>query len=117
MGVTWYARRLVLTFSAESVRLSGLGTLSAKKQRRMTAKQDFDNQLKGLVAELQEHITTKDGQWTLKGFIDVYRNVYTISSDAKIVSKILEIHLFPKILEFARALGYREKAWLQGSIG
>lgn len=73
----------------------------------MTAKQDFDNQLKGLVAELQEHITTKDGQWTVKGFIDVYRNVYTISSDTKIVSKILEIHLFPKILEFARALGYR----------
>ena len=37
----------------------------------------------------------------------MYRNVYTISSDTKIVSKILEIHLFPKILEFARALGYR----------
>ena len=73
----------------------------------MTAKQYFKNQLKGFVEELQEHITTKDGQWTVKGFIDVYRNIYTISSDTKIVSKILEIHLFPKILEFARALGYR----------
>ena len=73
----------------------------------MTAKQYFNNQLKGFVEELQEHITTKDGQWTVKDFIDVYRNVYTISSDTKIVSKVLEIHLFPRILEFARALGYR----------
>lgn len=73
----------------------------------MTAKQYFNNQLKRFVEELQGHITTKDGQWTVKGFIDVYKNVCTISSDTKIVSKILEIHLFPKILEFAKALGYR----------
>jgi len=43
----------------------------------------------------------------LKGFIDVFQNVYTISSDTKIVSKILEIHLFPKIVEFAKRYGYR----------
>lgn len=47
------------------------------------------------------------GQWTVKGFIDIYKNIYTISSDTKIVSKILEIHLFPKILEFSRRHGYK----------
>ena len=73
----------------------------------MTTKQAFENQLKGFVEELQGQISTKDGQWTVKGFIDVYKNIYTISSDTKIVSKILEIHLFPKILEFARAHDYR----------
>ena len=41
-----------------------------------------------------------------KGLIDIYRNVYTISSDTKIVSKILEIHLFPQILKFAQDNGY-----------
>jgi hypothetical protein len=36
----------------------------------------------------------------------MYKNIYTISSDTKIVSKILEIHLFPKILEFAEKNAY-----------
>ena len=73
----------------------------------MTLKQDFESQLKKFVNELQGQISTKDGQWTVKGFVDVYKNVYTISSDTKIVSKILEIHLFPKIIEFARKYGYK----------
>lgn len=36
----------------------------------------------------------------------MYKNIYTISSDTKIVSKILEIHLFPQILKFAEQHGY-----------
>ncbi len=73
----------------------------------MITKQDFDSQLKDFVRGLQDHISTEDGQWTIKGFIDVYKNIYTISSDTKIVSKILEIHLFPKILEFAKEHDYK----------
>ena len=48
----------------------------------------------------------ENGQWSVKGFIDHLRNVYTISSDTKIVSKILEIHLFPKFLAFAEKHGF-----------
>ncbi len=44
---------------------------------------------------------SKDEQWTIRGFIDIFRNIYTISSDTKIVSKILELHLFPHFLSFA----------------
>lgn len=73
----------------------------------MTIKKEFEQQLKEFTAGLQNHVSTQDGQWTVKGFIDVFQNVYTISSDTKIVSKILEIHLFPKILEFAKRHGYR----------
>jgi hypothetical protein len=47
------------------------------------------------------------GQWTVKGFVDIFENIYTISSDTKIVSKILEIHLFPQILAFAQANEYK----------
>lgn len=70
-------------------------------------KVEFELQLKDFVEGLKVYVSTNDGQWTVKGFIDVFQNVYTISSDTKIVSKILEIHLFPKILEFAKRYGYK----------
>jgi len=73
----------------------------------MTEKENFTEKLEEFVTELKAHISTDDGQWTVKGFIDIYKNVYTISSDTKIVSKILEIHLFPKILHFAQTNGYK----------
>jgi hypothetical protein len=73
----------------------------------MTAKDEFSGQLACLANTLKQHVSTEDGQWTIKGFIDIFSNVYTISSDTKIVSKILEIHLFPQILAFAQAKGYK----------
>jgi hypothetical protein len=73
----------------------------------MTTKAEFSGKLIELVNELKGHISADDGQWTVKGFIDVFKNVYTISADTKIVSKILEIHLFPKILGFAQTNGYK----------
>ena len=73
----------------------------------MTEKQTFESQLTALVRSFQAHISTDDGQWTVKGFIDDFKNIYTISSDTKIVSKILEIHLFPKIIEFANKYEYK----------
>lgn len=69
-------------------------------------KDEFSKSLKRFVESLRAHISTEDGDWTIKGFIDVYRTVYTISSDTKVISKILEIHLFPKILQFAEENGY-----------
>lgn len=69
-------------------------------------KQEFQVILRDFVESLASHISTEDGQWTIKGFIDVYKNVYTISSDTKIISKILEIHLFPKLLDFAEQHNY-----------
>jgi hypothetical protein len=73
----------------------------------MSVKEDFAAKLFQLVNQLKGHVSTDDGQWTVKGFIDIFSNVYTISSDTKIVSKILEIHLFPKILAFAQSNGYK----------
>lgn len=70
-------------------------------------RQAFFDALSAFVTSLTTHVSTSDGQWTVKGFIDVCRNIYTISSDTKIISKILEIHLFPRILKFAERIGYR----------
>jgi hypothetical protein len=61
----------------------------------------FKNALDELVNKLEKYVSTESGDWTVKGFIDIYKNIYTISSDTKIISKILEIHIFPQILQFA----------------
>ncbi|MDE2999521.1 MAG: restriction endonuclease [Gemmatimonadota bacterium] len=72
----------------------------------VSEKRRFVEALRQFAATLPNMVTTLDGEWTVKGFIDVYKNIYTISSDTKIVSKILEIHLFPKILHLADRLEY-----------
>ena len=77
----------------------------------MRSKQEFEAALNELAANelaatLVNEVSADDGQWTIKGFVDTFRQVYTISSDTKVVSKILEIHLFPKILAFADQHGF-----------
>jgi hypothetical protein len=70
-------------------------------------KVEFEDKLKQFVKTLQEHVSLENGDWSVKGFIDYYQNIYTISADTKIVSKILEIHLFPHILKFANDNGFK----------
>lgn len=70
-------------------------------------KSDFKKELDRFTDKLEKYVSTDNGDWSVKGFIDVYKNIYTISSDTKIVSKILEIHIFPQILQFAEEIGYK----------
>ena len=74
--------------------------------KRLEYTSKFETDLNQFVEDLKKYVSTETGEWTIKGFIDVYKNIYTISSDTKIVSKILEIHLFPEILRFAETAGY-----------
>lgn len=73
---------------------------------RRKIKLEFKNQLSGFIEKLKDYIS-KDNQWVIKGFIDIDKNIFTISSDTKIVSKILEIHLLPKISNFADSNDYK----------
>ncbi len=75
-------------------------------QEKARYKSEFKVALAGLAKSLTSIVSGKDGQWNIKGFIDIYKNVYTISSDTKIISKILEIHIFPEIMKFAKEFGY-----------
>lgn len=71
---------------------------------------DDDIFLKALQQETQsftEAVATEQGDWIIKGFIDVYKRIYTISVDTKVVSKVLELLLFPKLVEFAGRNGYQ----------
>jgi hypothetical protein len=71
-----------------------------------TEKENFKKELNSFTEKIKAHISTDDNQWTIKGFIDVFKNIYTNSGDTKIVSKLIEIHLFPKILKFSDEIGY-----------
>lgn len=70
-------------------------------------KETFIKLLKKTVEGFDKVISTEDGNWVVKGFVDVYKNVYTISTDTKVISKIIELYLFPKILEFATQNGLK----------
>lgn len=77
-----------------------------KNKDKKEWKMEFEKSLKSFVKSIKKSIATNDGQWKIKGFIDLEKKVYTISADTKLISKILEIHLFPRILEFASNNSY-----------
>lgn len=77
------------------------------KKEKHNIKSEFHHQLNEFAKILAEYVSDKENKWTIKGFIDIFENIYTISSDTKIVSKVLEIHLFPKFLEFAEKHNYK----------
>lgn len=52
-------------------------------------------------------LISSSGEWNIRGFIDVFKNIYTISSDTKVISKILELHLFPHFLTFAKSIDFK----------
>lgn len=69
-------------------------------------KENFEKEFSAFTQHLNKEISDDIGNWTIKGFIDIYKNIYTISYDTKIVSKILETHLLPMILKFADNIGF-----------
>lgn len=81
--------------------MMGVDVLGFEKE-----KQDFLSNLKIFASCLGEHIAEND-EWTVKGFIDIFKNIHTISPDTKIISKVLELHLFPHFLSFAENIGYK----------
>jgi hypothetical protein len=73
----------------------------------MTWADDFRAELWSYCEEFRRTLATNAGDWVVKGFIDIYRNIYTISVDTKVVSKIIELMLFPIISRFASEHGYK----------
>lgn len=65
-------------------------------------KDDFLIALQSKIGAFANAVSTDEGQWIVKGFIDIHRKIYTISIDTKIVSKVLELLLFPMLVEFGR---------------
>src|SRR5216683_761692 len=72
----------------------------------MTPEQ-FLKKLQAHAATFAKAVATNEGEWIIKGFTDVYRRIYTISVDTKIVSKVLELLLFPMFVQFAKTNGLK----------
>lgn len=62
----------------------------------------FLEKLQSKLSTFEDAVSTNEKEWIIKGFIDIYKNVYTISIDTKIVSKVLELLLFPLLQQFAQ---------------
>ena len=59
-------------------------------------KQDaFQTQLLKHSEDFRKILETPTGDWSVKGFIDIAKNIYTISVDTKVISKIIELMMFP----------------------
>lgn len=68
-------------------------------------KDEFLKLLRAEVMTYKQFLETDNNEWTIKGFIDVNKNVYSLSCDTKVVSKIIEILLIPKLSAFAKSNG------------
>ena len=68
-------------------------------------REEFFNSLTEEVKTYKSFLETDSQDWIVKGFIDIDKNVYTITNDTKVVSKIIEILLIPKLDRFARDHG------------
>ncbi len=64
-------------------------------------KKQFLDALQNEVATFNSAVSTSNGDWVIKGFIDTAKNIYTISVDTKVISKIMELLLFPELARFA----------------
>lgn len=52
-------------------------------------KEEFFELLTEEVKSYKDYLETDSQDWIVKGFIDIDKNVYTITNDTKVVSKII----------------------------
>jgi hypothetical protein len=70
---------------------------------KLTIKNDyFQTNLLKYIQKFHSLLEDSNGYWIIKGFIDIAKNIYAISFDTKVVSKILELVMFPVLKNFAK---------------
>jgi len=72
-----------------------------KQNHNELLKNNFLKLMQKEVSNFSKSISTNQGDWVVKGFIDIAKNIYTISIDTKVISKIMELLIFPSICAFA----------------
>ena len=68
---------------------------------------NFQKSLLKHTENFRKVLTTPSGDWSVKGFIDIAKNIYTISVDTKVVSKIIELMMFPVLQKFAKENNFK----------
>ena len=77
-----------------------------ENKKKEELKNDFLRLIQIEVANFSKSVATDRGDWIVKGFIDIAKNIYTISIDTKVISKIMELLIFPNICAFAEKNGF-----------
>lgn len=67
---------------------------------------DFRREMLEYLPRFKSALANDIGDWVVKGFIDTHHNIYTISVDTKVISKLIELMLFPLITNFALQNNY-----------
>jgi hypothetical protein len=78
-----------------------------KKTTREQLKNNFLQLIRQEMVSFDQSVSANNGDWVVKGFIDIAKNIYTISIDTKVISKIMELLLFPVICTFAQKNGFK----------
>lgn len=55
--------------------------------------------IRSRIGNLSEALCDEDGSWAVRGFVDVWRNVFPMTGDTKVLSKVMELLLVPVFLE------------------
>jgi len=63
----------------------------------------FETQFQSYLPKIIDELQSTNKRWKIKGFIDSQEHIYEITNDTKVVSKLIEIILFPLVLEFANS--------------
>jgi len=66
--------------------------IDSDKRRKL--RERFRNKLLKHIELFNRAVSTQSGDWVVKGFIDIAKNIYTISVDTKVVPKTIELLLF-----------------------
>lgn len=74
---------------------------------------EFEDLLRLEMDRIRNRVVAENGEWTVKGFIDLYKRIYTITLDTKVLSKVLELLMFPVLEEFASKNNYEIHLALQ----
>jgi hypothetical protein len=88
------------TYSFKPGRQQDVNIRTASVEEPMD-KETFLSALQSKATTFNRAVSTETGDWIVKGFIDIARNIYTISVDTKVISKIMELLLFPELAHFA----------------
>lgn len=62
----------------------------------------FIKKFKECAKNLKKYVADEKENWKIKGFIDLEKQIFTISNDTKLLSKIIELHIFPQLAHFAK---------------
>ena len=68
---------------------------------------EFNSAVKSFALSLEKLLNSKNKEWIIKGLISDENKIYSLNSDTKIISKLLEIQIFPNLLVFANKYDFQ----------